>query len=118
MSGIKEKLKNQAGETITEVLVALLISTFALMMLALMITSAQNSVSKSREALEKYYASSTTPGSLAITVTLEDKVEETGKTVFATYKSTAASSDSKSLGGKTVISFKDVTLKREETSTP
>lgn len=112
MSRIREKLKNQAGETIAEVLVSLLISTVALMMLAVMITSAQNSVEKSREALEKYYGSSATPGSLAITVKLEDKVNDPAATVFATYSSSAASSDSKSIGGKTVISFKNITLAR------
>ena len=51
-----EKLKGQAGESITEILIALLISSFALIMLAGMITASSRSITSSSEAIESYYA--------------------------------------------------------------
>ena len=52
---IVRKLKNQAGETIAEVLVALLISSIALVMLASMISSTANMVTSSKSKMEAYY---------------------------------------------------------------
>ena len=94
-----EKLKEHAGETITEVLIALLISTIGLLMLATMINSSGNSISKSRTLLENYYSTSAeTAGTAQVTVK--------NKTADKTYTYTVKT-DSKSLGGKTVIAYSD-----------
>ena len=49
------KLRSQAGETIAEVLVALLISSVALIMLASMISSTNSMVTKSKNTMKDYY---------------------------------------------------------------
>jgi len=54
--GILKKLKSQAGETIGETLVATLIAALALVMLAGAVTSAMRVVTRSNEALGRYYA--------------------------------------------------------------
>lgn len=51
----RRRLKNRGGETITEVLVALLISALALTMLAAMIAAATRMVDQSRKSLDDYY---------------------------------------------------------------
>lgn len=51
-----EKLKGQAGESISEVLIALLISSFALVMLAGMISASSQIITKSNSIIERYYA--------------------------------------------------------------
>ena len=51
----QRKTKNQSGETIAETLVALLISSIALMMLAGMINSTVNLVTKSEAKMGDYY---------------------------------------------------------------
>ena len=52
---IKQKLHGNLGETISETLVALLISSLALVMLAAAITSSSAMISKSRAKLKDYY---------------------------------------------------------------
>ena len=52
---IIKKVKSRAGETIAEVLVALLISSVALVMLAGMIASTTSMVTQSKSKMEKYY---------------------------------------------------------------
>ena len=52
---IKRKLSGRAGETIGEVLVALLISTLALMILAGMISATARIVRTSEEKMGEYY---------------------------------------------------------------
>lgn len=54
---IKTKLNNRAGESIAETLVALLISSLALVMLAGAISAASGVVVKSRSKLKEYYDS-------------------------------------------------------------
>ena len=49
------KLKNSRGETITETLVALLIASIALVMLASMISSTSSIVTTSTKAMQEYY---------------------------------------------------------------
>lgn len=51
-----EKLKNHSGESIAETLVAMLISTLALLVLAGAITTATNLISKSSTSLDEYYS--------------------------------------------------------------
>ena len=110
MKSMIKKLKKHAGETISEVLIALLISTIGLLMLATMISSSGNSISKSRVLLEKYYSTEA----------------ETDKTAQITVKNTTANktytytanTERKALGGKTVISYSGGTLNPEGGSTP
>lgn len=54
-SELCKKLHSQSGETIGETLVALLISSLALVMLATMISSTVNLVSKSQTKMDEYY---------------------------------------------------------------
>ncbi len=56
MKKIRAKLKSRKGDSIAEVLVALLIAGVALVLLASMITSSTNIISRSRERMETYYA--------------------------------------------------------------
>ena len=52
---LKKRLRSQAGETIAEVLIALLISVLALTMLAMMISSTVGLVNRSKEKMNEYY---------------------------------------------------------------
>ncbi|MBQ6479683.1 MAG: hypothetical protein IJI45_01065 [Anaerolineaceae bacterium] len=54
-----DKLKHTCGETISEVLVALLISSLALVMLASMITSTSKMVTTSKSKMDEYYTANT-----------------------------------------------------------
>lgn len=111
MKSMIEKLKKHAGETITEVLVALLISTIGLLMLATMITSSGNAISKSRDILEKYYSTAAeTDNTAQIIVKNTKKTDET-------YTFTV-NTERKALGGKMVISYSGGTLNPEGGSTP
>ena len=51
----REKLHSRAGETITEVLIALLVSALALTMLATMISSTVSMIQQSKESMKNYY---------------------------------------------------------------
>ncbi len=53
--GIKKKLNSIAGETIAETLVALLISAFALVMLAVAIAAGSSAIITSKDKMEEYY---------------------------------------------------------------
>ena len=76
MNSLCRKLKNRAGETISEVLIALLISSLGLVMLASLITASSRTIGRSREALEAYYSeSSKNEGSITITLKEKDKDE-------------------------------------------
>ena len=55
---LKCKLRNKAGETIAETLIALLIAAIALTMLAAMIASTVNVVTVSKDKIEEYYEKS------------------------------------------------------------
>ena len=55
LSSIGKKLKSRGGESLTEVLVSLLISAVALTMLASMISASTGMVKQSREKLDDYY---------------------------------------------------------------
>ena len=51
-----KKLRSRAGETLTETLVALLISALALLMLAGAVTSATRVITRSKDKMTEYYA--------------------------------------------------------------
>ena len=70
-----KKLRNRAGETLTETLVALLIASLALVMLASMISSTTRIVTQSKTRLETYYKNNNqvaaqSGGSTPVTMTL------------------------------------------------
>lgn len=57
MSGkLKNKLKSEKGETITETLVSVLIAAAAMILFASMITSSQRILQKSERIMDDYYA--------------------------------------------------------------
>ena len=58
MKRVLKKLRGNAGESIAETLVALLISALALVMLAGAVSAASNIISKSNEKMNEYYADS------------------------------------------------------------
>ncbi len=51
---VAARLRSRAGESISEVLVALLVSALALMMLASMVASSSNMVQTSRQKMQDY----------------------------------------------------------------
>ena len=51
---VKKRLKNNSGESITEVLVALLISALALVLLAGMINASSNLITNSKDKISSY----------------------------------------------------------------
>ena len=55
MRKIKKKLSVISGESISETLIALLVASLALVMLAGAISSGSNSITKSKDKLDKYY---------------------------------------------------------------
>lgn len=55
---LKRKLRSRSGETIAEVLIALLVSTIALVLLAGMLTSSTNIILRSTRAITSYYEAS------------------------------------------------------------
>ena len=73
------KLRNQAGETIGETLVALLIASLALVMLAGAVSSAANMITGSNAKMAEYYEKDnrlavhdTADGNITITITCQD----------------------------------------------
>ena len=58
MTKIVDKLRGNAGESLAETLIAVLIIAVALTMLASMITSTSNLIKKGEETLNKYYTES------------------------------------------------------------
>jgi len=95
MANVKEKLKSSAGESIAEVLIALLISSLALMMLAGMINAASNTITTSRKILEDYYgddgevssgtATITFAGGLSVQPSIQIYKENLGNTEVTYY---------------------------------
>lgn len=54
LKNIRNKIKNNNGESISEVLVALLISTLGLVMLATMITTSTKIITRSEESMKQF----------------------------------------------------------------
>ena len=55
---VQNKLKSNSGESIAEVLVAVLISAFALLILAGTVNTASNMITKSQESMKEFYLES------------------------------------------------------------
>lgn len=94
-----EKVKSSVGETISEVLIALLISSVGLIMLAGMISASGNVISRSRTVLENYYSNRVTASSVegaTVTITNTTETKTYGPTVNVT---------GKTLGGITIVSY-------------
>lgn len=83
-----QKLKSRSGETISELLIALLISSLALTMLAGMITASSRIVRNSMKSMENYVEQENgivsrsedgSPGTLTVSVTPKDGGETARK---------------------------------------
>ena len=75
-----KKLRSRAGETLTETLVALLISALALLMLAGAVTSATRVITRSKDKMTQYYAADAdlanrTAAGSSLNVELEDTAD-------------------------------------------
>lgn len=104
MKAIRRKLSSKLGDSIGEVLVALLISSLALMMLASMITSSTHLILNSKDKLESYYQqnnklSSRTGTTTASSATIKFEGEAGGYQVNITCYT------NDKIGGKEVISY-------------
>jgi len=82
-SRIRLALRNSHGETITEVLVAMVIVGLALLMLAVVIASSSSIVKKDREYMEDYYET----GNALATYSGNPKYE--GASLTVTWKGTS-----------------------------
>ena len=115
---LQTKLRQCCGESIAEVLVALLISTLALMMLAGMISATQSMVESSDTTLNKYYAMNggiATPASSASysggTASISSRsitinVTESGSSGSSfSYSGSATCYINDTIGGKPVIAY-------------
>ncbi len=94
MNRVSKKLKSRAGETLSEVLIALLIAALALTILANMISASSKMVLDSRGSLEKYYEAQGEPADSTAAVTWGDKSLSFSVTVYT-----------KKLGNKDVFSY-------------
>ena len=82
-SSLKRKIRSRKGDSIAEVLIALLISSLALVMLASMISSSGRMITTSQSVMEKYYAASSVMNNLnGETVPSEAGAVITGKGIF------------------------------------
>ena len=87
---LRGKLRSRRGDSIAEVLIALLISSVALVMLASMISTSVRMITASRKALEDYYAKSNELSVLAATddtsaVTVSEQLLDGEGTEIAVY---------------------------------
>lgn len=119
-TGIPVKLRSRTGESIAETLVALLIGSVALVMLAGMITTSAHLITKSKTLMETYYNNNksletkpdTSSGSLDITIQ-QDPVDVGTPSSSTTLKTPLPGTisvkkyENDTIAGKSVISYKD-----------
>ena len=111
---LKKRLRSQAGETIAEVLVALLISVVGLVLLASMIISSTGLVAKTKAAYDRFVEAENVLAAKPESVPedMEDVVAAETTTVASSMKLVdntnifTVTSYSASLGGKTVTSYR------------
>lgn len=99
---MKKKLHSEKGDSIAEVLVALLISALALVMLASMITSSARMITNSKTILNDYYSESAQMNSSTAsdgTFDISVKIDSETKSYTVNYYK------SKSTGFQKVVSF-------------
>lgn len=77
MDSLRAKLKSNSGESLAEVLIALLVSALALVMLASMISSSFSIIKSSRAKLKDYYEDSTLASPSGSTVVVSVKADST-----------------------------------------
>ena len=80
MKQIRNKTRSRSGETLAEVLVALLVATLALMILAGMISSTTSIVKASESKMDDYYAENAKLENISgtetpVTITIEDTTD-------------------------------------------
>ncbi len=80
-SRVAAKLKSSAGESLAEVLIALLIAALAMAMLASVISTSANIVTRSKENAAEYYAANNVLSNYPDPEDTDDKVEVTEITV-------------------------------------
>lgn len=95
---IRKRLKSNAGETIAEVLIALLIAALALTMLASVISASTRIISQSKAKLADYYAAN---NQLSEEVKIDDKITETTGVTFVLTDNTVEATHS--LGGSGLV---------------
>ncbi len=91
-ASLSKKLKGNAGESIAEVLIALLITALALTMLASVITTAAKTITKSKKQMDAYYTanewlsvhSSTDNKTWTVRVVEGKSVDESGEAINLT----------------------------------
>ena len=104
---IMTKLKSQAGETIGETLVALLISALALTMLAGAISTAAKLITKSETVMETYYDGITSlgnPNAEGLSIAFSDEVKLIGDSTSGSIGVKFAKNEA--FGSKPIIAYK------------
>ena len=104
MTKLRAKLKSRAGETLAEVLIALLVSTVAVVMLASMITSSVKIILKSSETMKAYYEDTSLISPAGDTGSVTVKFGD-GSDSTDSYTLSAKFSETYKLGGKDIISY-------------
>ena len=101
----KEKLKSRSGESIAETLVALLISSLALVMLAGSISAAVHIVKKTRDKLDQYYAANEYIAVLGGDIKSSDSeyASKTGKTIEIYKGSSTGNAGNKVFSGNVTV---------------
>ena len=101
---VLEKLRSRRGDSIAEVLIALLISVVALVMLAGMITSSTRLIQRSKDAMEQYDAANNALSAMTANApTANDTFTVSSKTLSV---ADAVTNDSVKLTEAGVISVK------------
>ena len=94
---IRDRLRNQDGDSIAEVLIALLISSLALVMLASMITSSTKIITGSKTKMNDYYAACNSVTTYTVPTVEEGKspnvVSDSTKKVSITFPDAAGKID-------------------------
>lgn len=108
---MRKRVRDEQGETITETLVSVLIGGLALLMLAVVLATANHIVMDSRHAMDDYYtatngmatASGNASGKVTVTLT-ESNAAGTGSTTLAS-TSVNVNYVIDEITGKTVVSY-------------
>ena len=104
---VKQKLKSDAGESIAEVLIALLIAALALTMLASVISTSARMITQSKEKLEKYYAANEELNTRTHDSSKNLTTTGTGKEVTVTVKAGDDGIDFLATGNKILTNYYD-----------
>ena len=108
---MRKRVRNERGETITETLVSVLIGGLALLMLAVVLATANHIVMDSRHAMDDYYAttnnmaiaSGSTSGSVTVALTKSNAAGTGSETLASTSVNVNYVIDE--ITGKTVVSY-------------